>query len=189
MAAAHEAGLTSVVAAPLYARGELLGVMSLALSRLTHREDRNYSAPDRDLIGAIASRVAVAIDNSMLFETVHALDVRLAGIADAAMDLDGFGYHAVDHFAGVELGFGSGGSELLGMRIFKPGSMIDQAAGSFDLRLHVGKHPLDGLELADGLAEAARLRPGSTTGWPWAFPIQYRDLKDSRWNCSMLATL
>src|SRR4029077_9412656 len=30
MAAAHEAGLTSVIAAPLYARGELLGVMSLA---------------------------------------------------------------------------------------------------------------------------------------------------------------
>ncbi len=58
-----------MVAAPLYARGELLGVMSLALSRLTDREDRNYDPPDRDLIGAIASRVAVAIDNSMLFET------------------------------------------------------------------------------------------------------------------------
>ena len=69
LAAAHEAGLTSVVAAPLYARGELLGVMSLALSRLTDREERNYDAPDRDLIGAIASRVAIAIDNSMLFET------------------------------------------------------------------------------------------------------------------------
>jgi len=72
MAAAREAGLTSVVAAPLYARGELLGVMSLALSRLTDREDRNYGAPDRDLIGAIASRVAVAIDNAMLFETERA---------------------------------------------------------------------------------------------------------------------
>ena len=69
MAAAHEAGLTSVIAAPLYARGELLGVMSLALSRLTEREEHHYDAPDRDLIGAIASRVAIAIDNSMLFET------------------------------------------------------------------------------------------------------------------------
>ena len=69
LAAAHEAGLTSVVAAPLYARGELLGVMSLALSRLTDRDDHNYDPPDRDLIGAIASRVAIAIDNSMLFET------------------------------------------------------------------------------------------------------------------------
>jgi serine phosphatase RsbU (regulator of sigma subunit) len=66
--AAREAGLTSAVAAPLYARGVLLGVMSLALSRLTDRAELTYDTPDGDLIGAIASRVAVAIDNSMLFE-------------------------------------------------------------------------------------------------------------------------
>ena len=91
MAAAHEAGLTSVVAAPLYARGELLGVMSLALSRLTDREDRNYSAPDRDLIGAIASRVAVAIDNSMLFETERqtALAFQKSLLPQVIPDLDG----------------------------------------------------------------------------------------------------
>jgi len=51
MSAARQAGLTAVVAAPLYARGELLGVMSLALSRLTDREERSYDEPDRDLIG------------------------------------------------------------------------------------------------------------------------------------------
>ena len=68
MAASDEAGLTSVLAAPLYARGELLGVMSLALSRITERQDPHYELSDRDLIGAIASRVAVAIDNAMLFE-------------------------------------------------------------------------------------------------------------------------
>jgi serine phosphatase RsbU (regulator of sigma subunit) len=42
--------------------------MSLALSRLTDRSELTYDTPDGDLIGAIASRVAVAIDNSMLFE-------------------------------------------------------------------------------------------------------------------------
>src|SRR5580700_7427705 len=91
MAAAHEAGLTSVVAAPLYARGELLGVMSLALSRLTDREDRNYGAPDRDLIGAIASRVAVAIDNAMLFETERAtaLAFQKSLLPQVIPDLDG----------------------------------------------------------------------------------------------------
>ncbi len=91
MAAAREAGLTSVVAAPLYARGELLGVMSLALSRLTDREDRNYGAPDRDLIGAIASRVAVAIDNSMLFETERAtaLAFQKSLLPQVIPDLDG----------------------------------------------------------------------------------------------------
>jgi serine phosphatase RsbU (regulator of sigma subunit) len=66
--AADQAGLTSVLAAPLYARGELLGVMALALSRLTEREDPHYDLSDGDLIGAIAGRVAVAIDNAMLFE-------------------------------------------------------------------------------------------------------------------------
>jgi PAS domain S-box-containing protein len=60
--------LTSVLAAPLIARGQLLGVMSLALSYLTDREERHYGADDRDFLSAIASRVAVAIDNSLLFE-------------------------------------------------------------------------------------------------------------------------
>jgi PAS domain S-box-containing protein len=59
---------TSVIAAPLLVRGQLLGVMSLALSRLTEREERHYGADDRDFLSAIAGRVALAIDNSMLFE-------------------------------------------------------------------------------------------------------------------------
>jgi len=91
MAAAHEAGLTSVIAAPLYARGELLGVMSLALSRLTERDERHYDVPDRDLISAIASRVAIAIDNAMLFETERqtALAFQTSLLPQAIPDLDG----------------------------------------------------------------------------------------------------
>ena len=91
MAAAHEAGLTSVIAAPLYARGELLGVMSLALSRLTERDEHHYDTPDRDLIGAIASRVAIAIDNAMLFETERqtALAFQKSLLPQAIPDLDG----------------------------------------------------------------------------------------------------
>ena len=60
--------LTSVMAAPLIARGQLLGVMSLALSWLTDRDERHYGADDRDFLSAIAGRVAIAIDNSLLFE-------------------------------------------------------------------------------------------------------------------------
>ena len=91
MAAAHQAGLTSVIAAPLYARGELLGVMSLALSRLTERDERHYDAPDRDLIGAIASRVAIAIDNAMLFEAERqtALAFQKSLLPQAIPELDG----------------------------------------------------------------------------------------------------
>jgi PAS domain S-box-containing protein len=62
------AGLTSAIATPLIARGELLGVMSLALSGLTDREEKHFAADDGDFLGAIGSRVAVAIDNAMLFE-------------------------------------------------------------------------------------------------------------------------
>jgi PAS domain S-box-containing protein len=63
-----EMGITSVIAAPLLARGELLGVVSLALSNLSVRPDPHYDGFDRDLVGAIASRVAIAIDNAILFE-------------------------------------------------------------------------------------------------------------------------
>ncbi len=61
-------GITSILAAPLVARGELLGVMSMALSGLTERGEEHYEPDDRDFLGAIGSRVAIAIDNAMLFE-------------------------------------------------------------------------------------------------------------------------
>jgi serine phosphatase RsbU (regulator of sigma subunit) len=91
MAAADQAGLTSVIAAPLYARGELLGGISLALSRLTDRPDPHYDLSDGDLIGAIASRVAVAIDNAMLFEAERrtALAFQQSLLPDSVPELDG----------------------------------------------------------------------------------------------------
>jgi len=63
-----DVGLTSVIATPLIARGELLGVMSLGLSSLTDRDEPNYAADDGDFLSLIGSRVAIAIDNAMLFE-------------------------------------------------------------------------------------------------------------------------
>jgi serine phosphatase RsbU (regulator of sigma subunit)/PAS domain-containing protein len=91
MSAADQAGLISVLASPLYARGELLGVMSLALSRLTDRPDPHYDLSDGDLIGAIASRVAVAIDNAMLFEAERqtALAFQHSLLPQEAPELDG----------------------------------------------------------------------------------------------------
>jgi PAS domain S-box-containing protein len=61
-------GLRSVIATPLIARGEVLGVISLALSALTQRDQRRYSVDDGDFLGTIGSRIAIAIDNAMLFE-------------------------------------------------------------------------------------------------------------------------
>jgi PAS domain S-box-containing protein len=68
LATGMNVGITSILATPLIARGELLGVMSLALSGLTERSDPHYGPGDGDLLGAIGSRVAIAIDNAMLFE-------------------------------------------------------------------------------------------------------------------------
>ena len=89
--ASHDSGLVSVVALPLYARGELLGVMSLALSGLTGRERRRYGPDDRDLFGAIASRIAIAIDNAMLFEAERhtALVFQKSLLPQALPELDG----------------------------------------------------------------------------------------------------
>jgi serine phosphatase RsbU (regulator of sigma subunit) len=91
MSAADQAGLTSVLASPLCARGELLGVMALALSRLTDRPDPHYDLSDGDLIGAIASRVAVAIDNAMLFEAERqtALAFQQSLLPQEAPEIDG----------------------------------------------------------------------------------------------------
>lgn len=61
-------GITSVISAPLLVRGELLGVMSLALSKLSSRPDPHYDGFDRDLLGAISGRIALAVDNALLFE-------------------------------------------------------------------------------------------------------------------------
>ena len=49
-ASVHEANKLYKVLVRVHGRGELLGVMSLALSRLTDREERNYDIHDRDLI-------------------------------------------------------------------------------------------------------------------------------------------
>ena len=89
--ACDDVGMLSIVAAPLLARGELLGVMSLALSRLSDREEQRYDAYDREFLSAVASRVAVAIDNAMLFEEERrtALAFQKSLLPQSMPDLDG----------------------------------------------------------------------------------------------------
>jgi len=89
--ACDDVGMLSIVAAPLLARGELLGVMSLALSQLSDREEQCYDAHDREFLSAVASRVAVAIDNAMLFEEERrtALAFQKSLLPQSMPDLDG----------------------------------------------------------------------------------------------------
>ena len=64
-AAAYEVGLTSIVAAPLCTHEVLLGVLSVARSNLTSRTERFFTTADRDLIAAVARRVATAIGDAV----------------------------------------------------------------------------------------------------------------------------
>ena len=73
------------------------------------------------------------------------------------MDLDGFVDHAIDHFAGVEFGAGGGGAHRCA-RVFEAGGIVQQDAGGFDFGVHVGEHPLNGLEFGDGFAEGFSAR-------------------------------
>jgi hypothetical protein len=60
-AAAQQIGVKSVLTTPLYARGRLLGMISLVTSGVTQRTDQ-FGAGDRDIISAVASQLATAID-------------------------------------------------------------------------------------------------------------------------------
>jgi hypothetical protein len=61
LAASDQVGVKSVVTTPLYSRGRLLGVISLATSSLTQRTGQ-FGAGDGDIISAVARQLAAAID-------------------------------------------------------------------------------------------------------------------------------
>jgi len=63
-----EIGITSAIVAPLCVRGQALGLLYLGISNLSNRRSPHYDTFDRDFVGAIATRVAIAVDNAMLFE-------------------------------------------------------------------------------------------------------------------------
>ena len=59
-----ELELTSVLAAPLYVNGTLLGVISMARSGLTSRTRPHFTTCDRDLLTTLANEVAITIRNA-----------------------------------------------------------------------------------------------------------------------------
>jgi GAF domain len=61
LATAQHVGVKSVLTTPLYSHGTLLGLISLATSGLTQRAGQ-FGAGDRDIICAVASQLAAAID-------------------------------------------------------------------------------------------------------------------------------
>ncbi|MHB8142391.1 MAG: ATP-binding protein [Thermoleophilia bacterium] len=56
-------GLMSIAAIPMKSKGRLIGVMGLG----SERPDR-FSRTDLDLLGSVASQVAMAVENALLFE-------------------------------------------------------------------------------------------------------------------------
>lgn len=70
---AKKVGLSSLIAAPLTARGAVLGVLSLCRS-IT---DEPYNEEDLDLASELARRAALALDNARLFEREREIAVTL----------------------------------------------------------------------------------------------------------------
>src|SRR5271166_1835309 len=70
-----------------------------------------------------------------------------------AVNLHAFVGDADGHFAGEELGHAGFAGEADIFLVGEPCGLIDEQAGGFDFRGHIGELELDGLELADGLAE------------------------------------
>ena len=87
---------------------------------------------------------------------VVALDRIFAGVAVAAVDLDGFVGDARGHFAGEEFGDGGVHAEARA-GILLPGGFADEHAGGVEFGGHVGEHELNGLELRNGMAEGEAL--------------------------------
>ena len=56
-------GMTSLICAPLVARGRVLGALTL----LSDRDDRHYTDADLVTVEELARRAAVAVDNALLF--------------------------------------------------------------------------------------------------------------------------
>ena len=85
-----------------------------------------------------------------------AFDGIFAGVAVAAVDLDGFVGDAGGHFAGEKFGDGGVHAEA-GAGVLLPGGFADEEAGGVEVGGHIGEHELDGLELRDGMAEREAL--------------------------------
>ncbi|MBI4611448.1 MAG: GAF domain-containing protein [Candidatus Rokubacteria bacterium] len=66
LAAVQEAGIRSVVAVPLNARGAVIGVLAV-----TSRVPNKFNEEDRQLLSALADQAAIAIENAKLYEQVR----------------------------------------------------------------------------------------------------------------------
>lgn len=69
-------GYRSAIVAPLTARGRTLG----ALSTLRLGDSRPYDREDLELVGELARRAALAIDNAQLFRDVQSVEQRLEAV-------------------------------------------------------------------------------------------------------------
>ena len=190
--ASHDAGMFSVIALPLHARGELLGVMSLALSGLTDRKGRRYGPDDRDLFGAIASRIAIAIDNAMLFEAERqtALVFQKSLLPQALPELDGLevacryvpAYPLETHGQGIQTQVGGDWYDVIPLAAGRVGIVIGDVEGRGaraaavmgQLRAALRAFAQDEKAPADILRKldewCRTMTPGDGTGLPGADP-------------------
>ena len=79
----RQMGARSSMSIPLAARGRSLGAMTL----LQVQEGRTFSAADQSMVEDLGRRVALAIDNTQLYESTREAERRLALVARAGVTL------------------------------------------------------------------------------------------------------
>jgi PAS domain S-box-containing protein len=113
----------SAVVAPLAARNHTLGTLSV----LRLGDSEPYNEAESNLIGELARRAALAIDNAQLYSDLRGLEQRLEailiGLAEAVTVIDGDGRTVFANRAAVELLGASSVEELTRAR---PGSIMDR---------------------------------------------------------------
>ncbi|MGA8354045.1 MAG: SpoIIE family protein phosphatase [Solirubrobacteraceae bacterium] len=118
-----ESNYRSAVVAPLAARNHTLGT----LSALRLGESEPYTQAESDLIGELARRAALAIDNAQLYSDLRGLEQRLEailiGLAEAVTVIDRGGKTIFANRAAVELLGASSVEELTRAR---PGTIMSR---------------------------------------------------------------
>jgi len=104
LGAVQEAGIRSVVAVPLKARGTVIGVLAV-----TSRTPSKFREEDRQLLSALADQAAIAIENVKLYEQVkrHAeeleakVEVRTRELQEANRRLEAASRHKSEFLANM----------------------------------------------------------------------------------------
>jgi len=137
-------GLNAIIAAPMLASGEPLGVITVT----SHAQSRRFDQEDALVLELLAAQAAVALENARLFEEV--------GQVEGLRELDRLKTEflsTVSHELRTPLSYIHGYTELLMVREFPPGEVKEMVR-----EIHRGSSSM--VRLVDDLLDISRIESG-----------------------------